>query len=331
MVAVCDSRAGPGSRTAGEGALIGGWHDAAQCNGRLRSRRSRRTAGCSRRSKSLSDRKRSTTGFLTRPRSKSSDNEVTIGVANPFLLNWMQHRFRPGGRRGGAARSSVNRPRFALKSHPAAAGTSSRREAVSQARAARGRTGRCPPIVLRHLGMPRNPDSAAGTPAVRHSRLKPHAKASPCCVQPAAPVVARPITPTFRQRDAARPLRRDRPLHRSAGRRFADLADFVKGPGNELALTAVLQICEQPGSRYNPLVLYGGVGNGKDPPAGSDTTDACGQATPRLSVLFLSAEGFANYFTQALRDRIAAQLSPAVSRRRRARSSMTSISSTASA
>src|ERR1700733_9923301 len=24
-----------------------------------------------------------------------SDNEVTIGVANPFLLNWMQHKFRP--------------------------------------------------------------------------------------------------------------------------------------------------------------------------------------------------------------------------------------------
>ncbi len=24
-----------------------------------------------------------------------TDNEVTIGVANPFLLNWMQHKFRP--------------------------------------------------------------------------------------------------------------------------------------------------------------------------------------------------------------------------------------------
>jgi chromosomal replication initiator protein len=91
------------------------------------------------------------------------------------------------------------------------------------------------------------------------------------------------------------------PVPPSSKRRFADLTDFVTGPGNQLAFTAALQICEQPGD-YNPLVLHGGVGIGK-----THLLEGVYRRMriryPSFRVMFLSAESFANYFTQALRDR----------------------------
>jgi chromosomal replication initiator protein len=89
--------------------------------------------------------------------------------------------------------------------------------------------------------------------------------------------------------------------HRPAGRRFADLTDFVTGQANQLAFAAALQVCEQPGG-YNPLVLHGGVGIGK-----THLLEGMYRRMrvlhPSFRVMFLSAESFANYFTQALRDR----------------------------
>ena len=38
---------------------------------------------------------------------------------------------------------------------------------------------------------------------------------------------------------------------------------FVLGKANQLARAAAQQICENPGSSYNPFFLYGGVGLGK--------------------------------------------------------------------
>ena len=38
---------------------------------------------------------------------------------------------------------------------------------------------------------------------------------------------------------------------------------FVEGKSNELAKAAALQVAENAGSSYNPLLLYGGVGLGK--------------------------------------------------------------------
>ena len=114
------------------------------------------------------------------------------------------------------------------------------------------------------------------------------------------PAPARSKHRHFAARDSQAPSRQA--PSQPAGRRFADLADFVKGPGNELAMTAALQICEQPGSRYNPLVLYGGVGTGKTHLLEA-TYRRLRARHPALHVLFLSAEGFANHFTQALRDR----------------------------
>jgi chromosomal replication initiator protein len=85
-------------------------------------------------------------------------------------------------------------------------------------------------------------------------------------------------------------------------RRFSKLADFVEGSCNALAVTASRQICESPGSRLNPLVLYGGVGTGKTHLL-EGIYCSLRRGFPALQVMYLTAESFANYFTQALRER----------------------------
>ncbi|MFN0052925.1 MAG: DnaA ATPase domain-containing protein [Planctomycetales bacterium] len=88
---------------------------------------------------------------------------------------------------------------------------------------------------------------------------------------------------------------------RSAGRRFADLADFVVGPGNELAVTAVRQVCGRPDGGGGPLFVYGPVGMGKSHLL-EGMHRALRRGHPHLHVVFLASEQFANYFTQAYRD-----------------------------
>jgi chromosomal replication initiator protein len=83
------------------------------------------------------------------------------------------------------------------------------------------------------------------------------------------------------------------------GRRGRELSTFVQGPSNLLAWSGVQQILRGHG---HSLYLYSGVGNGK-----SHLLDAVAAQVrrddPRKQVLSLSAEGFSNYFTQALDSR----------------------------
>ena len=84
-------------------------------------------------------------------------------------------------------------------------------------------------------------------------------------------------------------------------RRFADLSEFVSGPGSQLAMTAIARLTQQLGSAVNPLVLYGPVGNGKTHLLEGIYREVRRRA-PALSVLYLTAESFTNCFTEALRD-----------------------------
>lgn len=87
-----------------------------------------------------------------------------------------------------------------------------------------------------------------------------------------------------------------------AGRRFLDLNDFVEGRCNELPLTAARQVCEAPGSRFNPLFLHGGVGTGKTHLL-EGVYRRLRRQFPSLQVMFLTSEAFTNYFTEALREK----------------------------
>jgi chromosomal replication initiator protein len=88
----------------------------------------------------------------------------------------------------------------------------------------------------------------------------------------------------------------------ASARRQSDLRDFIVGTCNELAFTAAMQVAESPGSRFNPLYLYSGVGNGKTHLVEGIARHIKRQF-PSLNVLFLTSENFTNYFTRALQER----------------------------
>ncbi len=76
--------------------------------------------------------------------------------------------------------------------------------------------------------------------------------------------------------------------------------NFIVGSGNELAHAACQAIAVQPGTKYNPLFVYGGVGIGK-----THLVQAVGNAiltkNPKAKVVYVSSEQFVQEFVDALR------------------------------
>ncbi len=76
--------------------------------------------------------------------------------------------------------------------------------------------------------------------------------------------------------------------------------NFVVGASNELAYTACQAITQKPGTKYNPLYIYGGVGVGK-----THLIQAVGNtissAKPGARVVYASTEQFVQEFVDSLR------------------------------
>ncbi len=76
--------------------------------------------------------------------------------------------------------------------------------------------------------------------------------------------------------------------------------NFVVGAGNELAYAACQAIAGKPGTKYNPLFIYGGVGIGK-----THLIQAVGNAIlsekPSATIVYASTEQFVQEFVDALR------------------------------
>jgi chromosomal replication initiator protein len=85
-------------------------------------------------------------------------------------------------------------------------------------------------------------------------------------------------------------------------RRPLELTDLVAGSCNELAIAAAKKVCEEVPAPFNPLYLFGNVGIGKTHLLEGIARQLRRQH-PHLTLLMMTAEQFANCFTQALRDK----------------------------
>lgn len=180
------------------------------------------------------------------------EDKLAIGVRSPFLLSWMQKKFRQD-----VTASAQDVLGLSAVIHfevdatiPVAPQSENSGSTLSESNSDRA-------------------DKSAGNPKASSRDAKPASQSSRTVLR---------------------------------GRQFAKLKDFVEGPCNALAMTASRQVCESPGSRFNPLFLYGGVGTGKTHLLEGIYSEVRRQF-PSLRVMYLTAEAFANYFTQALRER----------------------------
>jgi chromosomal replication initiator protein len=109
-----------------------------------------------------------------------------------------------------------------------------------------------------------------------------------------------PVT-TQAERPTNRTSQESRSYYQGLNERYT-FESFVVGASNELAFAACQAIAGSPGTRYNPLFLYGGVGIGK-----THLIQAVGNAiiskNPDARVLYISTEQFVREFVDALRFR----------------------------
>lgn len=78
--------------------------------------------------------------------------------------------------------------------------------------------------------------------------------------------------------------------------------NYIVGSSNELAYAACLASASDPGNKYNPLFIYGGVGLGK-----THLMQAVGNKVvsenPNMKILYISSESFIREFVKSIRNK----------------------------
>lgn len=77
------------------------------------------------------------------------------------------------------------------------------------------------------------------------------------------------------------------------------LENFIVGSSSRLAHAACQAVAAQPGGKYNPLFLYGGVGLGKTHLL-QGTGNAILRSNPRATVVYTTSEDFTNQVVEAI-------------------------------
>ena len=76
---------------------------------------------------------------------------------------------------------------------------------------------------------------------------------------------------------------------------------FVVGSNNKFAQAAAMGVADNPGSKYNPFFIYGGVGLGKTHLMHSIGNQIL-NTNPNANILYVTSETFTNQLINALRD-----------------------------
>lgn len=77
-------------------------------------------------------------------------------------------------------------------------------------------------------------------------------------------------------------------------------SNFIVGSSNDLAYAACQAVAANPGTKYNPLFLYGGVGLGKTHLAQAVGNEVV-RRKPNTKVLYINSETFVNEFLDSIR------------------------------
>ena len=109
--------------------------------------------------------------------------------------------------------------------------------------------------------------------------------------------------PGFSPRDSRETISPDQDAPYSGGALNADYTfqTHVEGQSNQLARAAAMQVGKSPGTAFNPLFIYGGVGLGKThlmQAAGNMIVDQ----NPRARVVYVHSEIFVNDMVKALKN-----------------------------
>lgn len=193
------------------------------------------------------------------------DDRLTIAVGSPFLQTWMQKQFR--GEMTAAAQAVLGHSAqvaFTVDTTP----------------------------VARQITVPATPAPAGETGQT---------VAKPAATKPTPVATASTKLTSEAPTTASVHVASSTGLSSHRSRRLADLGDFISGPQTELALTAARQLAGGQHVPFNPLYVCGPVGSGKT----HLLEGICRQlkrTQPAMNVLLITAEAFANYFTQALRE-----------------------------
>jgi chromosomal replication initiator protein len=149
------------------------------------------------------------------------------------------------------------------------------------------------------------PQAAAPTPAPAPQRTPQHRAPTSYSSQPGAHRHA-PLAPQSQTIDGAPGYLRPAPSYEEAVRHAGlnpryTFDEFVVGPSNQFTHAACISIANNPGTNYNPLFIFGGVGLGK-----THLLQAIGlevlRQDPRKRVVTLSSEGFMNKLITSLRQ-----------------------------
>ncbi len=225
-------------------------------------------------------------------------DELVISVTNPFLVTWLPQNFR-------AALLAAAQPvlglsanvRFEVGCEAGAelgrdAGPSSLKVVLQQSPVAPVPTEptRRAPATPKRLESKDSRVAERRDPEPRSDEARPVEKPMPAVLR----VKKEPQLTTATVKPVAETS--SRPT-----RRYADLMDFVAGSCNEFALSAAQQISLAPGAQFTTLFVHGPVGVGKT----HILEGICREIKSRFAgrqVVYLTAEAFANFFTQALRE-----------------------------